>query len=270
MPHRIACVTDVPEGLDSRIQIIPPPRTFEDFRIPTWGPKRPQCLRRIAMFAPDAAETFGERFVCMDLDCVISGSLDSLFSGGEDFKIFRGTASNRLYNGSMMMLRAGARAKVYNDFSQEAAVRAGRRYVGSDQAWISLCLGAGQPTWGPEHGVMWHGNRTKACRLLFFPGAFKPWDVIDLDDDLVRAHYRDEPRGRALVLGYGPTLWSDVASALRDNRFDAVIAAPEAAAHWPGKVLAIASDDRHADSLAAMHGLAPVWCGRTDGWADAR
>ena len=46
-PHRIACVTDLPEGIDPSIEIIAPPRDFEGITIPTWGPQRPQCLRRI-------------------------------------------------------------------------------------------------------------------------------------------------------------------------------------------------------------------------------
>src|SRR5690242_3543774 len=34
MPHRIACVTDHPEGIDPSVEIIAPPRDFEDVRIP--------------------------------------------------------------------------------------------------------------------------------------------------------------------------------------------------------------------------------------------
>src|SRR4051812_18068532 len=67
IPHRVACVTDTPEGVDPSITIIPPPREFEDVRIPTWGEHKPQCLRRLSMFRRDAAEIFGQRFVCMDL-----------------------------------------------------------------------------------------------------------------------------------------------------------------------------------------------------------
>src|SRR5690606_10463870 len=78
MPHRIACVTDLVDELPG-VEIIAPPREFEAVRIPTWGSGRPQCLRRLTMFAPDAAKVFGERFVCMDLDSIVGGPLDPLF-----------------------------------------------------------------------------------------------------------------------------------------------------------------------------------------------
>lgn len=267
-PHRIACVTDLADGIDRSIEIIAPPREFEDWRIPTWGPKRPQCLRRVVMFAPDAGKVFGDRFVCMDLDVVIAGALDPLFEGDHEFRIFRGTSPGRLYNGSMMLIKAGARPAVYERFDLDGAVIAGRKYVGSDQAWISYVLGAGQATWGPEDGVYWYGHHPRAardCRVMFYPGIAKPWDIISAGrDEFVANNYRRNPAGSCLVLGYGPTVWDDLAR-VDDRKFDAVIASPEAAAHWPGDVLAIADDDRHAERIAAMHGFAEmVFCGRSN------
>jgi hypothetical protein len=91
MPHEICCVTDHPEGIDPSVRIIRPPEDFAHVTIPTWGPRKPQCLRRLAMFSPDAGKKFGERFVCMDLDCVITGPLDPLFDVPDDFKMMIGT-----------------------------------------------------------------------------------------------------------------------------------------------------------------------------------
>lgn len=194
MDHEIAIVTDMPEGIDPSIRIIKPPGDFIDVTIPTWGADRglPQCFRRLAMFAPDAAETFGERFVSMDLDCVIAEPLDPLFDRDDDFMMYRGTTDRRPYNGSMVMMTAGARSKVYTDFTPERAAEAGRQYVGSDQAWISHCLGWGEATWGPEDGVVWWGSSRNYTapewRLMFFPGEPKPWQLMG--DDWVAAHYR--------------------------------------------------------------------------------
>lgn len=272
MPHRIACVTHDVEGLDPGVEIIDPPGDFEDVRIPTWGEDKglPQCLRRLAMFRPDAASIFGERFVAMDLDCVVSGSLDPLFDRDEDFVIYRGTAEPRPYNGSMMMLRAGARPRVYTEFTPEKAAEAGRRYIGSDQAWISHILGPGEATWGAEYGVYWysHGLRQlgdEPPRVVFYPGNMKPDHLVDIGlDNWVRQNYRREPSGRALILGYGPSIWPDVERAMMSGPFDAVIASPEAAEHWPAPVLAIANDDAHALRLARMHGFEDfVFCGRS-------
>jgi hypothetical protein len=269
IPHRIACVTDLAAGIDPSVEIIAPPGEFEDVRIPTWQEHRPQCLRRLTMFRRDAAKIFGERFVCMDLDTVIAGNIDSLFTGNEDFRIFAGTTSGRPYNGSMMMLRAGARPEVYERFTPAKAIEAGRRFIGSDQAWITYCL-KGEATWSAEHGVGWYNSRMPAGRpprLMFFPGSPKPWQLVnDGREPWVQAHYRAASQARpALILGYGPTVWQDLEAALPQGPFGAVIASPEAARHWPQDVLATANDDNHARRLAAMHGFQRVVeCGVTE------
>lgn len=269
MPHRLACVTDHPEGIEAGVEIIAPPRDFEDVRIPTWGPDKPQCLRRLAMFRPDAGAIFGERFVSMDLDCVVAAPLDPLFEVADDFRMYRGTTDKRPYNGSLLLMTAGARPQVFERFTPQAAVAAGQRFVGSDQAWISHVLGWGEATWGREDGVLWWGSRHNADaplqRLMFFPGTPKPWQVADLNEDpWVAEHYRGGRAGRCLILGYAPNVWAEL-DAVAASRFEAVIASPEAAAHWPGPLLATARNDAHAERLARMHGFSEVvFCGRTE------
>lgn len=270
LPHRLACVTDMPEGVDPSIAIIAPPGDFEDVRIPSWGADKPQCLRRIALFRPDAAEIFGERFVSMDTDCVVGASLDPLFDRDEDFVMYRAGYGDRPYNGSMLMMTAGARRQVYDRFTPEGAVAAGQQYVGSDQAWISHVLGWGEATWQVADGVLWYGDPRNAeapePRIMFFPGSPKPWDVAEIGlNPWISENYRRSPRGRCLVLGYSQTVWADVAKALDAAPFDAVISSPEAAEHWPGEILAIAKSDGHADRLVLMHGFEEtVFCGRTE------
>lgn len=262
MPHTIACVTDMPEGIDRHVEIIEPPRDFEDWRIPTWGKDKPQCLRRIAMFAPDAAKTFGERFVCMDLDVVIHGALDPMFETDATFKIAVGTGRGRPYNGSMMLITAGARPQVYERFTPEAAAEAGQRFIGSDQAWISHCL-PGEATWGQPDGLeywtSWRRN-PKRSRLTFFPGAMKPWEV---QDPFMRSHYRGFREGRCLILGHGPTVWDEAAEAIKAGPIAGVVASPEAAAHFPGAVMATALTDDKLERVARMLGFDEiVFCGR--------
>lgn len=269
--HEVACVTDMPEGIDPRVRIIPLPRDFEDVRIPTWREGRPQCFRRLSIFRPDAADLFGaERIVSMDLDVVIAASLDSLFAGAEDFRICRGTASGRSFNGSIYMLRAGSRTKVYTEFTPERAAEAGRRHVGSDQSWLARCL-AGAPTWGPEHGVVSIQQRhtVPSPRLVTYPGTLKPWMVAEYGaDPMAVRHYRGARRDRCLILGHGPQVWIELDRVLDAAHDGAVIASPEAARHWPGPLLAVAHSDGHAERLAAMHGFRDVvFCGRTEGMA---
>ncbi len=261
IPHRLACVTAHPEGIRPDVRIIPPPGDFEDVELPTWAGPLPQCLRRIALFRPDAAEIFGDRFVSMDIDCVVADSLDPLFDRPEDIVLYRGTNFNRPYNGSMLMMTAGARPRVYTECTPERLVEAGRRYLGSDQAWFSHALGSGESTWGSEHGVAWFGSQyNRGKRLMFFPGKPKPWDLVGWDG-WVTEHYRGSRGGRLLSLGYGPNVWADLDRA--EGPFDAVVASPEAARHV--RADHVAESDLAAAQWARMHGFPEVvWCGRTE------
>lgn len=262
MPHRIACVTAESIDLPSHIDIIRPPDEFEDIRIPSWPEHRPQCLRRLVMFAPDAGMTFGERFVCMDLDCVIGEALDPLFSASVDFKICTGTAEGRPYNGSMMLLKAGARPQVYLEFTPAKAADAGRRFVGSDQAWIAERI-PGEATWGESDGLVYFGlprSPDAIKRVMFFPGATKPWERSH--NTWIGRHYRREPRGHCVILTHEGDVWGDAEKAFDVGGVDGVIASPEAAEHWPGQIDAVARDNREAALLARMHGFDEVtWCG---------
>lgn len=266
MPHSLAVVTDIP-GDYGDVEVIAPPRDFEDVRIPTWGPQMPQCLRRLAMFRPDAADIFGaERFVSMDLDCVISASLDPLFDRSEDAVFYRGTSDNRPFNGSMTMLTAGCRSQVYSEFCPGKAVVAGRQYLGSDQAWVSYILGPGEATWGASDGVHARASVKNVGdpRIMFYLGPEKPWDCVNIGEPFATRHYRGDENGECLILGHSKSVWDDLSRVPQDRKFDAVIASPEAAKHWPGAILAVARDDAHADRLAAMYGYQNVtWCGRS-------
>lgn len=266
MPHRIACVTDIPVGIDSSIDIIEPPRDFEDVRIPTWDESRPQCLRRLAMFAPDAAERFGDRIICMDLDCVISRPLDGLFAGNEDFRICRGTAPGRPYNGSLFMLKTGSRPQVYTEFTSEKAAAAGRAFLGSDQAWISKTL-PNEKTWSEDDGVLfWDAIgqlQTPTSCVTFFPGTPKPWDVVsDGTSAWTEKHYRGEATGRCLVVGKYGDVWGDVARSLKTGSFDHVIIVPEIKPYWQGKRIVAPNADA-AERIASMLGYTDItYCGR--------
>lgn len=192
MPHRIACVTD--QRLPAGVERIDPPGEFEDI-VPRWGPHRPNCFRRLSMFRRDAAKLFGERFVCMDLDVIVGGPLDPLFDRKEDLVLFNGTDASRPYNGSMMLITAGCRPQVYEDFNQAAADESGDLFFGSDQAWLCHKLGPNEATWGEADGVWFYGDhyrrqmRKADPKVLFFPGKWKPWHLSPIFP-WMREHYR--------------------------------------------------------------------------------
>src|SRR3546814_15514228 len=121
MPHRIACVTDMPEGIDRSVEIITPPGEFLDISNPRWSNGRPQCYRRLSLFRRDAGEIFGERFVSMDLDVVVGGQLDPLFDRPEDLLLFTGTLRGRPYIASMLMLLPGCLPDFYEHFPKKPA-----------------------------------------------------------------------------------------------------------------------------------------------------
>jgi hypothetical protein len=135
----------------------------------------------------------------MDLDCVVGGPLDPLFDRREDLVLFKGTQSNRPYNGSMMLIRAGCRPEVYEQFNQRAANIASDLFVGSDQAWLAYALGRKEKVWSERDGVFWYGSvhykirhpAKTIPRLLFFPGKVKPWTIASIGiDPFVTNNYR--------------------------------------------------------------------------------
>lgn len=259
--HRIACVTH--EDIDvPGVEIIRPPREFENVRIPTWKEHRPQCLRRLTMFRPDAARIFGEKIVCMDLDICITGPLDPFFAGDPEFRIATGAPIGMPYNGSVIFLTAGARPQVYERFTPQGAAEAGRRFIGSDQAWISHVLGPNEPTWTEADGLTRWQPGCKPSPLMIFPGGVKPWEAIQHDAAVAR-HYRREGRRKVLILGRGPRVWHEAEAALDEQDFDGVIALRGPSRHWPGPLDAIANDESHARKLARMLGYSSVTlCGQ--------
>jgi hypothetical protein len=205
MPHRLACVTDMPEGIPANVEIIRPPGEFEGMQTPTWRGGKPSCFRRLTMFRRDAADIFGKRFVSMDLDCVVGGSLDPLFRRRDDLVLYKGTSGARPYNGSMLMMTAGCRPKVYEAFDEAGAVTSGAMYRGSDQAWLAYSLGPNEKVWDEHDGVFWWGKsyhrqrREVTPRLLFFPGTPKPWDVakVRIDPFITENYARSVARREA-------------------------------------------------------------------------
>lgn len=190
----LGCVTDMPEGIDPSIDIIAPPRDFEDVSA-KWGPRKPNCFRRLSLYRRDAAKIFGgKRIASFDLDCVIGGDLAPILSRPEPLVFCKGTAPERPYNGSLQLLTAGCHPELYEDFDQAGADASGEAFHGSDQAWLAHKLGWNEPTWGEADGVWFLDRYLKNVRkvrprALFFPGKSKPW-VIAPVFPYMRENYR--------------------------------------------------------------------------------
>ena len=198
-PHRVVCVTDDPKGIDSSIGIVPLWTDLSDVPSPHGG-HQPSCYRRLKAFSPEAVKWFGPRFVSLDLDCVITGDLSPLWNRPEEFIIWGETNPRSFYNGSMWMMTAGSRAKVWTTFqpriSPWQAKQNGR--FGSDQGWISHCLGRGEAMWGRKDGVysfrvhLNAGLRSlpESARIVFFHGRHDPWSAHCQAIPWIRKHYQ--------------------------------------------------------------------------------
>ena len=198
-PFRFICVTDDAQGLDYGIEVR---FSWDDFAaVPSpHGARYPSCYRRLRLFHPGAARWFGERFVSLDLDLVITADVTALWTRSEDFVAWRDPNPPAAYNGSMLLLRAGARPNVWRDFHPVASPRlaAQHGFRGSDQAWISACLGPNEAVWTKDDGVFSYrmdiakqkNILPPSARVVVFHGKHDPWDACSQEIDWVRAHYR--------------------------------------------------------------------------------
>jgi len=198
-PHRFIVVTDDTVGIDADIEIVPAWNDFADLPSPTGG-HNPSCYRRLRMFAPDIEAVFGPRFVSLDLDIVFTNDLTSLWNRSEDFVIWGDTNPRTFYNGSMVLMTAGARSQVWTSFdpveSPKAAKKAG--HFGSDQGWISHCLGPKECKWTQADGVYsFHNHLQKSNRLpsdaraVIFHGASDPWQRrVQQQHPWIAQHYQ--------------------------------------------------------------------------------
>lgn len=199
IPHRFFCVTDDPKGIDKEVEIVPLWNDFADVPSPH-GRGNPSCYRRLKMFSAGAASMFGPRFVSLDLDCVVTGSLDPLFDRPEDIVLWGDTNPTTPYNGSMILLRAGSRTKVWDEFDPQTSPRkaAALGYFGSDQAWIGAALGPNEPKWSKADGVYSYRcdlrgkhDLPEGARLVIFHGQHDPWARdVQQRHAWVREHYQ--------------------------------------------------------------------------------
>lgn len=181
LPHENVLITDRPDiDYGANVRVV---RLWDDYRhLPGWRGVGHGCWVRLKAFAPEMAQIIGPRFVWMDLDCVITGNMDPLLARPELFVAWKDVHPSTPYCGSMMMMDAGARAKVWTEFhaDPERAMRLAKPFIGTDQAWISACLGPREATWGPADGVynfraeVKQASLPRNARIVFFTGKHDP------------------------------------------------------------------------------------------------
>lgn len=198
--HRFVCVTNDTDGLDDEVEVVPDREDFADVPSPHGG-KNPTCYRRLRLFEEDAADTFGDRIVALDLDAVVVADLRPLWALDTSFIGWADPMNKGQYNGSMFLLRAGAHPSIWSSFdpatSPAETMRQGFR--GSDQGWISRKLWASWPKWTTANGVLsYKANVAKlpgkclppGARIVFFHGQPKPWSPEVRNVPWVQTHYQ--------------------------------------------------------------------------------
>jgi len=197
LPHRFVCITDDATGINPQLV-----ETMELWREPNivLPQGKPNCYRRLRVFAEDARDWLGERILSIDLDAVITGDITPLVDVNDDFKIWGDTARNTAYNGGFWLLRAGTRTSVWDKFTNRAPrLTRSRGMVGSDQAWLSYCLGPRESRWTTDDGVYSFRNHMgsgteplpKDARVVFFHGKHDPWDPkIQEKSPWIKKYYR--------------------------------------------------------------------------------
>lgn len=189
---KLTCITDDARGIDCEtfpLWILP--RAKIPHRTDVGAKVVPDCYSRLRMFESATGKYFGERFVSIDLDCVILQDLAPLFDNDYDFVASKGYRSRVC--GSMWQLRAGAHAHVWDSYDpvKSPKIIAATTHTdaqdriwplsGSDQAWMSLRM-PHAPLWTEADGVYQFMELKpqrivpENARVVFFAGKNKPWD----------------------------------------------------------------------------------------------
>ena len=170
-PFNLLCVTDNPEGIHLDIKIIP---LWEEFR------ELGFCFTRLVCFKKGMDKIFGERFVSIDLDCVIVGDITSLFDTDVDFCIWS-HGINGEFCGSLWLLKTNTHSEVYETFDPSKLVpnSKGRYSGGSDQAQMKKAI-PHVAFWNEAHGVYAFRNirdekeLPNNSKIIFFNGNYHP------------------------------------------------------------------------------------------------
>jgi hypothetical protein len=189
IPYKLFCITDDPTGLGKDIEYMP---LWSDPYVEV-PPNKPNCYRRLKMYSRDAIRMFGERILSIDLDCVIVDNIDSLVDRKEDFVAWN--KQGVPYQGGLILHKTGTRVFLWEDFDPAESPKLGKKmnFVGSDQAWVSAKLPAGEGIWTAErHGVLSYkshirnnaeyletGKLPEGAKIIFYHGSPKPWETKD-------------------------------------------------------------------------------------------
>lgn len=193
VPHKFVCVTD--EEIEG-VETVPM----------NWEKHVPGTVfARLMQHNPEwARENLGDRILSLDVDVVVTRSLDNILSREEDFVIWRNPnfpkPQRAFYQSSVQLFTPGARPELFFDFDpQETPKWVNYRFGGREQAWISERLDWDEAYFDERDGIYGAGRLggegvyselpDNAC-IVSFPGARAPWQPeVQEKHQWVKEHY---------------------------------------------------------------------------------
>lgn len=174
VPHDFVCFTDNPEGINPEITILPPLCPEAGW----WG-------KMYLYQANIPGLKTAKRILYLDLDVVITGSLDDVVKFDSDHAMIRdypegyfpaGDIRQRHGNSSVILLTVGKRTEIWKEYKA-----AGEPKYGSQQGWINERFPNKFdlfPDWMMKSYKM-HNLQSAVpedCRIVMFHGIPKPPD----------------------------------------------------------------------------------------------
>jgi hypothetical protein len=179
IPLKFICFTDDPQGIDADIDI----RELPDGLSGWWN--------KLYLFK-DGLFPEGDRILYLDLDTVITGSLDDIIQYKGTFAILRDFYRPEGLQSSVMAWEAGRLTELWSEYERKGFPH----IAGGDQAWIEMCF----EDWDfcPD---IWQEK---------FPGFFNSYKVtckkiFPKSTKLVVFH--GEPRPHQVMDGWVPQVW---------------------------------------------------------------
>jgi hypothetical protein len=191
LPHRLVCITDKPKELPKGVIAAPMPKVL------SWDFKG---LRRMWLYSSEAAR-LGDRLFQLDLDVILTDSIDPIVNRPEPFVIWKSDSNWKdkwAYNATVMLITPGAKDDVWRRWManprqvfQDADADGWGPKVNSDQALACyLMKDQDVPVWTQDDGIFAYrvfagkyGDRgehlPEGCRLVSFHGPRDP-SVPDL------------------------------------------------------------------------------------------
>lgn len=152
VPHRRVCVTHRPDLIDfMETMPIDPAKHVPGL-----------CTVKLQAHKPGGVAKEGDRVLLMDIDCVVTDSLDPLV-GREEPAVWWMNPNHSpdtpdgqrrgFIQGSLQLFTVGATEFLWSDFTSDKLAIINRRFGGGEQAWISERMNTAWPDAGWEWDV---------------------------------------------------------------------------------------------------------------------